>query len=70
MTRAQGDAADTEEELRELMQAVTRDAKAAIREHDAEIMSVVRAMGGSANIEGNADVRSKPLWPRSTHLLG
>lgn len=48
ITRAQGDAADTEEELRELMHAVTRDAKIAILEHDADIMSVVRAMGGSA----------------------
>ena len=38
---------DAEADLRELMAVMTRDVKEDIKNHDSEIIAVVRAMGGS-----------------------
>ena len=42
------DFVNTDEELRELMAVLTRDARKEIVEHDNEIMAVVRALGGDS----------------------
>ena len=43
------DAVTIDEDLRDLMNVMTRDMRSEIRQHDAEILEVVRALGGSTS---------------------
>jgi hypothetical protein len=47
-TRQSEDNDAAEIELKELLEVVTRDVRKEIKEHDAEMMAVVRSLGGSA----------------------